>query len=135
MIERELLHNSIQCPDGTILVSRHQHDCHQHRQDDGRLYMVDGGLSYRRIQSSDGKHTDLAVYTDDNHCKIREYFEWGSNFDKEGNRLPNTIYRKLKDITGDHLIALIDWTKAGYPDKIHNVFKDELEWRLENNYE
>ena len=30
-----LLYNAIKCPDGTLLVSRHQHDFHMHKQEDG----------------------------------------------------------------------------------------------------
>jgi len=130
-MERELLHNSIQCPDGTILTSRHQHNFVSYTQDDGRKYFVDGGISYRRIGFSDKEYIDLSVYTDDPHTKIREHFEWGNNFDKDMNRLPETVWLKLKDITEDHLNALIEWTKRGSPAKIRKVFKDELEYRKE----
>lgn len=40
-----LLYNAIKCPDGTLLVSRHQHDFQMHRQKDGREYYVDCPLS------------------------------------------------------------------------------------------
>ena len=36
-----LLYNAIKCPDGTLIVSRHQHDFQMHRQKDGREYYVD----------------------------------------------------------------------------------------------
>jgi hypothetical protein len=128
-MERELLHNSIKTPDGTILVSRHGHDFSEHTQEDGRSYFTDGGLDYQRIGFSDEEYTDLSIYTDDTHEKIREGFEWGSNFDKDMNRLPKTIYLKLKDITDNHLNALLEWTKEGYPAKIRNVFINEKDFR------
>ena len=117
-MERQLLHNSIQCPDGTILVSRSHHNFVEHKQDDGREYFVDGGLSYQRIGFSDEEYKDMAVYSDDPHEKIREHFEWGNNFDKDMNRLPD-----------DHLDALVTFTADGYPDFINKVFIDEKAYR------
>lgn len=128
-MERQLLHNSIQTPDGTILVSRHQHGFVEHIQEDGREYFIDGGLSYQRVGFSDEGYKDLSVYADDDHTLIRERFEWGNNFDKDMHRLPKTVYLKLKDITHDHLNALVEWTKEGYPAKIRKVFEDEWEFR------
>lgn len=140
-----LLYNAIKCPDGTLLVSRHQHDFQMHEQKDGREYFVDGGLLYQRIGYSDNEYTNLCVYSDDPHEKIREYFEWGKRKDGVGKLLDKTVYVKLKDITDDHLIALVEWTKdvaatqlssdelnrsnLQYPKEIHKVFVDEVEYR------
>lgn len=124
-----LLHNSIMCPDGTILVSRHQHDFQMHKQEDGREYFVDGGLEYQRIGHSDNEYTNLSVYSDHNHDRIRNNFEWTRNFDKDMNKLPKPERIKLKDITDDHLVALVEWTKEGYPEEIHKVFLDEVSYR------
>ena len=127
--EPKLLHNSIQCPDGTIITSRHHHHFVEHKQEDSREYFVDGGLSYQRVGYSDEEYEDLSVYSDSPHTLIRERFEWGNTFDKDMNRLPETVYIKLKDITQDHLIALVEYTKD-YPEYIHKVFVDELNYRL-----
>ncbi|QEG08528.1 hypothetical protein [Aeromonas phage 4L372D] len=141
-----LLYNAIKCPDGTLLVSRHQHDFQMHIQQDGREYFVDGGLLHQRIGYSDNKYTNLCVYSDDSHEKIREHFEWTRSFDKEINNLPQPETIKLKDITDDHLMALVEWTNDDvaamqlssselnrsnrqYPKEIHKVFVDELEYR------
>ena len=124
-----LLYNAIKCPDGTLLVSRHQHDFQMHVQEDGREYFVDGGLTYQRIGYSDNEYTNLCVYSDDPHEKIREHFEWTRNFDKDMNKLPQPEIIKLKDITDEHLIALVEWTKDGYSKEIHKVFVDEVEYR------
>jgi hypothetical protein len=117
------------CPDGTVLVSRHQHDFQMHKQQDGREYFVDGGLLYQRIGYSDNEYTNLCVYSDDLHEKIRELFEWIRHFDKDMNKLPQPETIKLKDITDDHLVALVEWTNSGYPKEIHKVFVDEIEYR------
>ena len=124
-----LLYNAIKCPDGTLLVSRHQHDFQMHVQEDGREYFVDGGLAYQRIGYSDNEYTNLCVHSDDQHEKIREYFEWTRHFDKDMNKLPRPEVIKLKDITDEHLMALVEWTNDGYPKEIHKVFVDEAKYR------
>lgn len=127
-----ILHNSIMCPDGTILVSKHRHDFQQHKQEDGREYFVDGGFDYQRIGYSDHNYVNLSVYSDEPHEKIREHFEWTRNFDKDMNKLLKPEVVKLKDITDDHLNALVKWTKEGYPEEINKVFVDEVQYRLNN---
>lgn len=141
-----LLYNAIKCPDGTLLVSRHQYDFQMHKQQDGREYFVDGGLLYQRIGYSDNEYTNLCVYSDDHHEKIREHFEWGKRKDSVGKLLDKTAYVKLKDITDEHLMALVEWTNSDvtamqlsslelnrsnrqYPKEIHKVFVDEIEYR------
>ena len=127
-----LLHSCIQCPDGTLLVSRHQHDFVQHIQADGREYFLDGGLQYQRIGYSDQEYINMSAYAEDPHTLIRERFEWGNRFDKDMKPLPKMVYIKLKDITCDHLIALVEYTSSDYPEHIHKVFQDELAYRSLN---
>ena len=132
MQERTLLLNRIRCPDGTVLTSRSRHDFKEHTQADGRYYFVDGGLSYQRIGYSDKEYTDLSIYTNDTHIKIRENMEWGKNYDKEMNLLPKTVYVKVKDITDGHLKAIMLLTKGVEGSSItavHQVFQNELEFR------
>lgn len=129
---RQILVNKIKCPDGTVLVSKHRHDFKGHIQDDGREYFVDGGLAYQRVGFSDQDFEDLTCYTDDPHEKIREHFEWTRCMDAGGNRLPEPVVVLLKDITDGHLNALVEWTSEDYPDYIHQLFVDEVEWRKNN---
>jgi len=128
--ERELLVNKIQCPDGTILESRHRHDYREYKQEDGRFYMIDGGLHYSRRCGKD--YIDLCVYTDDPHDKIREHFAWGRNYDKNGKKLPQTEYILLKDLEDDHVKTLCYYTLKGFPAKINKVFVDEWNIRVDN---
>ncbi len=134
-MEKELLVNKIQCPDGTILESRHRHDFKQHTQEDGREYFVDGGLDYQRIGATDEEFTNLVVYSTDPHDKIRESFIWGRNFNKKGKRLPETEYIKLKDLDTEHVKTLCYFTLKGYPEKISKVFVDEYNFRIEHKEE
>ena len=129
---RQLLHNSIKCPDGTILVSKHGHDFVQHEQEDGRVYFVDGGLSYQRLGFADTEYIDLSVYSDAPHEDIRNCFTWTKSFDGDMNPLTKPEQVLLKDITESHLEALVKWTETGYPDYINDVFKNETKWRAIN---
>ena len=46
------------------------------------------------------------------------------------NRLPKTIWLKLKYITDDHLAALVVWTEGSVSSSmVRKVFKDEVEFR------
>ena len=123
-----LLYNAIQCPDGTIIESKHRHDFVQHKQLDGRDYFVDGGLDYQRIGYSDNEFINLLVTTEDDHAKIREVFEWTSNYDANMNPIA-PVKRKLKDLTDDHVKALVIWTEEGYPEYVHKIMLDEAEYR------
>lgn len=123
-----ILYNAIQCPDGTIIESTYRHDWVQHIQEDGREYFVDGGLDYQRIGCSDKKFINLLVTTESEHAKIREVFKWTSNYDANMNPIA-PVKRKLKDLTDDHVKALVIWTEEGYPEYVHKIMKDELEWR------
>lgn len=129
---KQILVNKIKCPDGTILVSKHRRDFQEHLQEDGREYFVDGGLDYQRIGFSDEEFENLTCYVGDPHEKIRQHFEWTRCMDSEGNLLPKREQVLLKDITDDHLKALVDWTAEDYPDYIHQLFVDEVEWRKNN---
>jgi len=51
------------------------------------------------------------------HKKIREEFTWGQNYDKNNERLPKTIRRKLKDISNSHLEGIIKYFQI----KIYNL--------------
>lgn len=128
----QLLVNKIKCPDGTVLVSRTRHDFQGHVQEDGREYFVDGGLSYQRIGFSDHQFEDLTCYVGDSHEKIREHFEWTRSLDERGDPLEKPEVVILKDITDSHLGALVHWTAEDYPEYIHQVFLDEVEWRKNN---
>jgi hypothetical protein len=129
MKEKNILYNAIRCPDGTLLVSVYRHDYKQHIQADGRLYSIDGGDAYQRIGAADKEFENLIVYDTDPFEKIREFFFWTSRLDSEGKLLPTPIRRKLKDLTDEHILALVEYTESGYPVYINDIFKKEVEYR------
>jgi len=120
-----LLVNSIQCPDGTIIESRHWHDFVQHIQEDGRSYAVDGGNVYQRIMFSDKEFKDLSVYSDDPHELIRERFTWGTYGPDRDQPLSFIL---LKDMTEDHIQAILD-TQHQITKSVRLMFMSELVFR------
>lgn len=124
--DRQMVYNAIQTPDGTVIASFHRHDYKTHLDKNGKEYMIDGGLSYCRCNiHDDQKH--IIVYLDEAFPKVREYFHWGKNYDKDMNPLPETQWTKLCDLNDDHLDALIDggWG-AGW---CQRLFQEEKKYR------
>lgn len=58
----------------------------------------------------------------------REYLLWGQVFDNDMNRLPEPIYRPIKDLETDHIKAILDgdWCRL---DNYKECFKNELKIR------
>jgi len=125
-----ILHNSIQTPDGTVLISTHQHDFCAHTDDNGKYYFVDGGTEYLR-RSANGDEVDLSVTTDSPHELIREVVKWTSNLDVDGNPLPKPITRRLSELTTEHVQAIID--TQGLSTTSTAIFNTELQWRYDHD--
>lgn len=62
-------------------------------------------------------------------CPPREVMLWGQNFDKDMNRLPVTNWIKIKDMTTDHIKAVISFMGEKLPKRYKSVFQAELELR------
>lgn len=117
-----ILYNAIQTPDGFILESFHRHDFKTHTDEDGRGYMVDGGLDYLR-RGGEG-YTDLSLTTEDKFENIRKRFSWGSygkNLDEELH------WVRLKDLTVEHMQAVLD--SEVLQKHIEDLFVKELKFR------
>ncbi|MEX0595702.1 MAG: hypothetical protein WD512_04310 [Candidatus Paceibacterota bacterium] len=111
------------------MQSKHRHDFVSHTDKNGKEYAVDGGTSYlRRVGNMD--YEDLSVYDDSKHETRREHLVWGRNFDKDMNRLPETEWIKIKDMSTGHIEAVLD---GGFvKDEFYiEVFEEELKLRNE----
>jgi len=58
----------------------------------------------------------------------REYLLWGQNYDKNIKLLPKTIRKPIKDLTTEHIQAILDGGYAGNK-KYLECFKNELKLR------
>jgi len=99
----------IKTPDGTILECKHRHDYQSYTDtSNGEFYMIDGGGFYMRQSFNEAPAEDLSIYADDPFEVVREHFTWGRNFDKDMNRLPETEWIALKDLTTEHIENILD---------------------------
>ena len=125
-MDRQILVNCIQTPDGTKLYSRHRHDYVTYIDKNDKEYMVDGGLDYlRRNIHDDAPFTELSLYEDGAFDILRNEFAWGTR-GKDG-RQPLT-YKVLSSLEDDHIQAILD-TQHHIPMFIKNLFELEQQWR------
>lgn len=115
-MERRLVYSAIRTPDGTLLESRHRHDCKSHLDKNGKIYILDGGTDYVRC-SDNGDEEFIQVYRDEPFEKIREYV-YRLGYGKPGT--PDYgVFRKtiLSQMTDEHLQASLEYplvTKGGF---------------------
>jgi len=123
-----LLHNAVRTPDGTVLESRHRHDYREYEDDNGEVYIVDGGLDYqRRSVNHNTPATDLSLTDADPHLVVREKVTWGT-YGKDGDQ--PLSYKSIADMETEHLKAVLDTQKNMYP-QVRDLMKAELEYRDE----
>lgn len=129
MKEPKLLANRIITPDGTMLQSYHRHDYKTYTDANGKEYMVDGGLEYRRgIIHEDAPPKDACVYSDDPHEVIRDAFHWGTR-GKDGGLF--VTYKPISSLSNMHIHNII-MTQTHVPDHIGNAFVNEEIYRRDN---
>lgn len=130
-----ILLNRIKTPDGTILTSYHRHDFVMYKDQNGKSYGVDGGTDYlKRIGYVREDCIDLSVSIDENDIDekfetIRESIHWGSR-GKDGDQPLSWI--KLKEMTDEHLNALLNVYKGPVDPFYKKCFAREIEYRISN---
>ena len=62
----------------------------------------------------------------------REYLLWGQNYDKNMKLLPNTIYKPIKDLTTEHIKAILDGNFCK-SEEYKKCFEEELKLREDGN--
>lgn len=127
---KQLLVNSIQCNNcKDIITSYYTHDfkfckC--------RGCSVDGGLFYQHLS---GDYINLVIYDDGTH-NTRRNIIWGRNYDKNNNKLPETEYIPIKDLTTEHLYNILiyfDTRKILLRRFYRDIIEDEIILRENNN--
>lgn len=124
----DILLNSIQTPDGTILTSTHRHSFQVHVDKNGETYFVDGGTDYIRTSINDEPATDLSLTTSSPFEKIRVALKRTT---ADGKQIP------LCEMTNEHLINCIKYNSErwgdGPIDKFTWQYIRELNYRYEHN--
>ena len=84
------------------LFSFHRHDFKENTDAYDNYINIDGGWDYTRYSGElkSGEIKDLMP-------EIREQFIWGQNYNEKNERLPETIYKPLKDLTTSHISGII----------------------------
>lgn len=125
-MERELLVNAMQTPDGTMLISSSRHDCVTHIDKNGEMYINDGGEEYIRRSINKEPAIDKCLYTDSSFNDIRNSM---TRITTEGKKI------LLKDMTIQHLFNCILYgAKENCPiGKYRWQYIRELAYRYEHN--
>lgn len=130
-MDKYLIKSAIKTPDGTILESIHVHDYVTHKDANGEIYMLDGGLLYQRYNVCKEPFEDLSVWSDSPFEVIRENLYRGG-YGKDGTG----EYRRalLKDMSDDWVKNVITYEEIARPNNRYlQFYKKELEYRKENN--
>ena len=123
----QILRNALRTPDGTVLESKHTHDfvMHRDRVTDNNIG-IDGGYAYLRRIGSLAFCVDLSVTTKDDFELVRDAFTWGT-YGKDGKQ-PRTEV-KLKDMTTEHIQAILSHQQHIKGSAVEQLFKQELLYR------
>lgn len=126
-MQRELVYNALQTPDGTILESLYRNDYKGHKDSKtGKLYIVDGGLDYLK-RSCNGDETDLSVYSDEPHEKVRKY-AYRSGYGKNGDE--DFQITRICSMNNEYLDKAIEYCKDRNTTSTHyQILLNEKEYR------
>lgn len=124
-----IIANKIMTPDGTLLQSFHHHDYREHKDLNGKIYAVDGGLDYQRIVGDVEDLEVILITTDDDFEVIRSEFRWGT-YGKNGKSL--RTFKTLNMLSNSHIQAIID-TQKRLDIWVIQLFQAELSYRSLNN--
>lgn len=125
-----LLKNSIQTPDGTILVSYVTGKQEVHSDLNGHVYTLSGGTDYQHIDVSEGgpDPLDISVYDDGTHELRREHLCWADfGFGQQEPKMIPVKNMKTSFING--LIEKAALGKLSISDFLMDVLVTELTQR------
>lgn len=124
------IYSGLKTPDGTILHSTHRHDCVLHKDANGKVYLLDGGLEYVRCSGHEDEEL-IEVYSDEPFEKLRKYI-YRMGYGKQGADDYGTYRITFLDkMTDGHLEALMTYCKEG--NRYLPLYKQEIEYRKQNN--
>jgi hypothetical protein len=103
-----------------------------------KFWMADHDLRFSQVLINMGYLDNIPgiwYFTEDDDVLIhaglepREVVYWGQNFDANMNRLPSTKWILIKDMSLDHIKAVIAFMGERLPIKYKDIFAHELELR------
>jgi len=126
---KQIVHNAIQTPDGTIIESRHRYDYVEHIDKNGYTYFVDGGMDYLRRGYTTPNYKELSLYEDDDFELIRKTVTRG------GRGVDGTeplTFVPIAEMNDEWLQAAIIYNEQrGMGDMVMNrLYKREQEYRI-----
>lgn len=116
----------LNCDAHRKLFSWYNHDYQTFEKDD-KHYMIDGGISVGELYgrySADGivEQSDIKDIIKD----IRNSFLWGQNYNEKNERLEETKYALLKELTSSHICGIISYMNNKIHTKlVRNEIKDD----------
>lgn len=119
----KLIRNAMITPDGTLLISRGRHDCVMHEDENGKTYMLDGGLDYIRA-SANGDEKFIPMYNNEPHQVQRWVLKWGT-YGKHGDQ-PLTL-KPIADMDTGHIAAVL--TECNPAQVYRECMVKEMEYR------
>ena len=123
---KQIIFNALRTPDGTVLVSRSQHDYRTYTDPtNAKKYMVDGGLAYERSSNNGDEQYMYQYYDPFDHKHNRTWMHWGTR-GKDGDK--PLQYKPVHQMDTDHIEAILT-TQHQITDWIRGIFVEELEWR------
>lgn len=127
------IYHAATTPDGTYLRCMHNHDYQAHIDSKtGETYMIDGLGYCMRTSVNKVPMTRYVVTADDKHEVIRRVFTW-KTYGKDGMQEPE--YVVLRGMTDDHIRAILRTQRQILGTPVQKIFEDELQYRLDNNFE
>lgn len=122
-----ILKNSILCLHcDTEAISKHGHDmtwC-----ECGKV-AADGGNNYLRRCGDNIDWIDSSIIDDGKHETRRKYLRWSRNYDENMNRLSETEWITIENMSTDHIQAILDGGYSSNNVFFTELFKEELNFR------
>lgn len=135
-MDKKLIVNRWETPDGTILESKHTHDFVKHKDKNGDEYFIDGGIEYVRSSVNDVPLKNLCLYTDDDFAEIRKCLKRGTVIPTRED-YEEIIWIPLYKMSDAHLVNCILYVYNMSETIQYNPYVDmyinELLYRIETN--
>ena len=119
-----LIYNAIRTPDGTVLESLGRHDYKTHLDENGKTYMLDGGVDYIRT-SCHADQVSMALYSDSPHETQRSTLTWGT-YGLDGTDDYKRI--TIAEMTTGHIKAVLE--ECVPQEALRSCMVQELEDRI-----